>query len=262
MAVTRPGKAVMTVRTADPTPEKDWRARQAHVLPLLEGAASVLEVGCGQGRTLRLLAAPGRQVVGIDISAAHLLKAGEAGCNLDLVQGDAGKLPLTDAAFEAVLAAEVLEHVPDWQQALEELFRVARPRVVVTVPYRQRLKAFRCPHCHTRLPLYGHLHSFSPGSFAPWQDRGRHTVTTIGAPAGWGAYGRKARTWFRTNGRHAESGQQCTGCGALVTPGLRWQRAADRLWRLIAHTPEWILATWDLGPESDLAKGCGRHEQQ
>ena len=262
MAVTRPGHTVMAARAAGPTPENDWRARQLHVLPLLEGASSVLDVGCGEGRTLYLLAAPGRLVVGVDISAAYLHKAGEADRSLDLVQGDAKQLPLADVAFETVLAAEVLEHIPNWQEALGELLRVARLRAVVTVPYREWLKIFRCPRCHTRMPLYGHLHSFSPDSFVPWQGRGRLQVTTIGAPVGWGAYRRKALTWFCTGGQTEESGQLCSGCGALVSPGLRWQRAADRLWRLIRHEPEWILAVWDLDADPSLPAGRARDEQQ
>jgi len=221
MAIRRPGQAVMATRTGGPTPEDDGRARQAYVLPLVEGACSVLEVGCGEGKTLCLLAEPGRLVVGMDISTACLHKASQADRGLDLVQGDAGHLPLADAAFETVLAAEVLEHIPNWQEALEELFRVARHRIVVTVPYREWLKVFLCPHCHTRLPLYGHLHRFSRGSFAPWRGRGRFQVSRIGAPVGWGAYGRKALTWSHRDGRHEEVGQQCTGCGVLVSRGVR-----------------------------------------
>ncbi|MDP9408079.1 MAG: methyltransferase domain-containing protein, partial [Actinomycetota bacterium] len=52
------------------------------------------------------------------------------------VRGDALRLPFPDATFDRVVAAEVLEHLPDDAGALTELVRVLRPggRLAVTVP--------------------------------------------------------------------------------------------------------------------------------
>lgn len=52
------------------------------------------------------------------------------------VQGDGARLPFGDAAFDRVIASEVLEHVPDDQAACAELARVLKPggRLAVTVP--------------------------------------------------------------------------------------------------------------------------------
>lgn len=53
-----------------------------------------------------------------------------------VVQGDGARLPFGDAAFDRVIASEVLEHVPDDQAACAELARVLKPggRLAVTVP--------------------------------------------------------------------------------------------------------------------------------
>lgn len=138
-------RAKMTPGNPITTSESDLQARQAHVLPLLQGMNSILEVGCGEGKT-RLLSKSARLVVGVDICPTLLRKARDLG-NQENVQADARRLPLGAAVFDVVMALEVLEHVPDWDEAVEELLRVARHRVVVTVPYQERLKGRTCPHC-------------------------------------------------------------------------------------------------------------------
>jgi len=52
------------------------------------------------------------------------------------VVGDALRLPFSTSAFDRVIAAEVLEHIPDDRQAISELARVLRPggTLAVTVP--------------------------------------------------------------------------------------------------------------------------------
>jgi SAM-dependent methyltransferase len=49
---------------------------------------------------------------------------------------DATRLPFPDGAFDAIIAAEILEHLPDDAAALTEIARVLRPggTVAVTVP--------------------------------------------------------------------------------------------------------------------------------
>src|SRR5947207_12474119 len=59
----------------------------------------------------------------------------ERGC-AGTVQGDATRLPFADGAFDRIIAAEVLEHIPDDRIAMGELVRVLRPggSIAVTVP--------------------------------------------------------------------------------------------------------------------------------
>ena len=236
---------------ADTVPEAALQTRQAEVVPLLPEGASILEVGSGEGGTFGLVAGSGSLQLGIDISVPLLRHARDRDSRSANVQADARHLPLAGNTFDVAMAQELLEHVPDWQVALEELFRTARQRVVVTVPYRQRLKGRRCPHCGEWTPLYGHLHRFSPETFAPWQVRGRMTLKTIRPPLGWRAYWRKAAAWFS---RKRGTGKQevmlrCPGCAAFFPQGLRWQRVTDRLWRLLTRKPEWLLVVWEIGKQ-------------
>jgi len=72
------------------------------------------------------------------------------------------RLPFAGGSFDAVVAAEVIEHIPEVETALEEAARVLRPggRLVVTVPYRETLCRIRCPDCGEEYEPNGHLHSF------------------------------------------------------------------------------------------------------
>jgi SAM-dependent methyltransferase len=108
----------------------------------------VLDLGCGGGRHAFEAHRRGAHVVALDRNAgdtkdaAAMLRAmrlaGEAPAQAlgTAVNGDALALPFADAAFDRVIAAEVLEHVPADAAALAELARVLRPggTLAVTVP--------------------------------------------------------------------------------------------------------------------------------
>jgi len=108
----------------------------------------VLDMGCGGGRHAFALYRLGADVVALDMDAAELKdvagmfaamrEAGEApaGATASAVRGDAYALPFADACFDRIVAAEVLEHLPDDEQAMAELARVLRPggTIAVTVP--------------------------------------------------------------------------------------------------------------------------------
>ena len=100
----------------------------------------LLDVGCGAGRHAYEAVQRGARVVAYDLDAsevkdtATVLRAlGGPGW---AVNGDVLRVPFPDACFDRVIAAEVLEHVPDDKGALGELARVLRPGGVlaVTVP--------------------------------------------------------------------------------------------------------------------------------
>jgi len=91
----------------------------------------VLELGCGNGKTLAALARSA-ETVGLDI-ARNALRACSPGPAL--VQGDATRLPFADRSFDAVVAFHVLGHLAERErtEAVSEALRVLRPggRLVV-----------------------------------------------------------------------------------------------------------------------------------
>jgi SAM-dependent methyltransferase len=97
---------------------------------LPEGAAArVVDVGCGDGRHILAAAERGCFSVGLDYDHAELRKARQrlGGRRIDLVAGDASRLPFRDAAFDAVICTETLEHLPDDVGAIREIGRILQP---------------------------------------------------------------------------------------------------------------------------------------
>jgi ubiquinone/menaquinone biosynthesis C-methylase UbiE len=108
----------------------------------------VLDVGCGGGRHSFAMLRKGADVVALDYSMsevetvrgmfASMYEAGEtsADAHAVAVRGDAYNLPFPDESFDVIIAAEVLEHLPDDARAFAELHRVLKPggRIAVTVP--------------------------------------------------------------------------------------------------------------------------------
>ena len=108
----------------------------------------VLDMGCGAGRHAFEMYRRGSDVIAFDQDGDELAAvldlfgamrdAGEVpdGAEADIKEGDALSLPFADGEFDRVVAAEVLEHIPDDTTAITELARVLRPggTMAVTVP--------------------------------------------------------------------------------------------------------------------------------
>jgi 2-polyprenyl-6-hydroxyphenyl methylase/3-demethylubiquinone-9 3-methyltransferase len=92
------------------------------------GGRRVLDAGCGGGLVARELAAAGAEVVGVDRSLGSLGVARRAvEGRFRAAQGRLERLPFADGGFDAVVAADVLEHLPDLPAAVAELARVLAP---------------------------------------------------------------------------------------------------------------------------------------
>ena len=116
--------------------------RVARVLGALRGLvpADVLDIGSGRGAFLWPLldAFPSVPITAFDrlpYRVADIQAVTDGGvANLRAVQGDATELPFEDAQFDVVTLLEVLEHIPDTGRALQEVCRVARRAVLLSVP--------------------------------------------------------------------------------------------------------------------------------
>ena len=97
----------------------------------LESGSRVLDVACGNGNAALAAARRWCRVTGLDYVPLLLRRAGERaqadGLSLELVEGDAERLPFDDATFDAGLSTFGIMFAPDQEQAARELLRVCRP---------------------------------------------------------------------------------------------------------------------------------------
>ena len=112
-----------------------WRRRVVRKLyPQLRSDAKVLDVGCGTGDlSIELFEKIGAQVTGIDFCRPMLELAQAKAPHLRFVEGDALRLPFSDAAFDCVTAGFALRNLASVEQGLAELHRVLKPGGVVAV---------------------------------------------------------------------------------------------------------------------------------
>lgn len=124
-------------------PRHDYREALLlrRLMPALAGP-EVLNAGAGAGSLTLKMAGAGLRVTSVEASAAlcerlaeELRGRGLADAN-PVLRGDVERLALPDAAFDAAVCAEVLEHLDDDAGALAELARVLRPGglLLVSVP--------------------------------------------------------------------------------------------------------------------------------
>ena len=106
----------------------------ADVLEEVRPQAEVLDCGIGSGAlaiVLNSILADTPNIHGIDLSSKMLARAAaemqRAGLTPDLRQADILSMPFADGSFDVVMAAHVIEHLPDPQLALKEMVRVLKP---------------------------------------------------------------------------------------------------------------------------------------
>ena len=101
-------------------------------LSVVAPIGDLLDVGCGQGRILKLLASRAQRAVGVDIDSdarklarAELLLAGLPNCSLR--QGSMYSLPFGDEEFDTIILDDVLGDAGQPDAALAEAQRLLRP---------------------------------------------------------------------------------------------------------------------------------------
>ena len=146
-------------------PNVDWRntVQRSFEVPVavrllrVPRGGDVLEIGCGRGVALEVLARKldPRSLTGVDLDHGVLAEAMSRARDATIARADVRRLPFADASFDLVVDFGTVHHVEPRAAALREIERVLRPGGVFV-------------H-ETRLAqLVAHPGRFS-GTSLPWQ---------------------------------------------------------------------------------------------
>ena len=123
-------------------PSYIWRAGQQRRLDMIKAAAGdriqgmVLEAGCGVGLYLEHLIPLGCEVIGMEYD---FQRAVQSKTKASHIVGAAGEtLPFPDGTFDLILSNEVIEHVQDDRNTVQEMIRTLKPmgRLILFCPNR------------------------------------------------------------------------------------------------------------------------------
>jgi SAM-dependent methyltransferase len=155
------------------TEDRHWwfvgrRRLVTDLLRQVQARGRILDLGCGTGGVLQHLGVFG-DAIGLDPAPEAALYCRRR--DVPMVVGSGMDLPFASASFDAVLALDVIEHVPDDVALLREAHRVLRPGgvLVVTVPALPWLWSAHddVNHHYRRYTLSTLRRSFRAGGFGP-----------------------------------------------------------------------------------------------
>ena len=137
----------------------------------------LLDAGVGFGRHAFEAARRGARVVALDYAADEvrvtrntfgaMLEAGEITRDqfVASLQGDATRLPFSDASFDHIVTSEVLEHIQDDVSAIAEFQRILKPggSLTVTVPtwWPEKINWMLSDEYHAPKSVGGHVRIYS-----------------------------------------------------------------------------------------------------
>ncbi|MEM7226110.1 MAG: class I SAM-dependent methyltransferase [Pseudomonadota bacterium] len=154
--------------------EPNWQSRYRVTYQLLQDLnrldfETLVDIGGAEGYTAALIRETfGCQTMSCDVSGEACRRAQQL-FSLESRKVDIHALPFEDGAFDVVLSSETIEHVADCMRAIDELLRVARRAVVITVPHDS------IDHVEGIIAageMHGHIHHFDVDSFDYLRARG------------------------------------------------------------------------------------------
>ncbi|MGD2086728.1 MAG: methyltransferase domain-containing protein [Candidatus Aminicenantes bacterium] len=126
-------QALMLHRDDLYTPGPPHKHFSQQMLELVQKHAGkrVLDIGCGHGVNCIELNKRGFQAIGIEINQQYVQEAKKY---IEAYYMRAEKLDFPDKSFDTAIMLEVLEHLEDPYAALEEVVRVTRKNLILSVP--------------------------------------------------------------------------------------------------------------------------------
>ncbi|MEO9872879.1 class I SAM-dependent methyltransferase [Ekhidna sp.] len=105
-----------------------------HAKKFIKG--DLLELGCGEGRGVELLATLADSYIGIDKIEAVVEKLQKKHNDFKFMSGVFPPFPFEDNSFDTIITFQVIEHVKEDQNFIKEIHRVLKPggQALITTP--------------------------------------------------------------------------------------------------------------------------------
>jgi len=97
---------------------------------------TILDAGCGEGFTMNKLVnlKIGKKIEGVEYSEDSIRYGKKLFPKLMIKQGSVYDLPYKNNSFDLIICTEVLEHLEEPSKALQEMLRVTKKYLIVSVP--------------------------------------------------------------------------------------------------------------------------------
>lgn len=210
---------------------------RAHVLdaPMMErvglsGARTALDVGCGEGRFCRMMAARGIETTGLDPIPDMIAAARSQHGAGTYVTGFAEDLPFDDASFDLVVSYLSLIDIEDAGAAIAEMARVLRPGGRLLIANLAGFATAMNPEIRQVCPDTGY--------------RLRHMRPYLDVVSDWFEWGGlRIRNWHRPLSHYM---QWCLGAGLQLThfDEPRAVGASKELTEKYEHFPYQMIMEW------------------
>ncbi len=208
----------------------DRRVHEYIFSQIRKKTGKVLDVGCGRAWVAQELCPKNYDVVSMDISLENTTGALERYqySNHSAIVADVFSLPFNKNVFDIIIASEIIEHVVDPAGFVNNLMQVLKPggELIVTTPYKEKIRYALCIHCNNPTPLFAHLHSFDEKKLTDlYTGSERKSCNTI-------TFANKIPVHFRMH-------------GFLKHFNFWLWKQTDRLFNFIYKAPLRILVKWE-----------------
>jgi len=96
---------------------------------------TVMDVGAEAGRFSLMATDSKATVIGIDLDSYGLKRLKLKTKNVNVIQADARKIPLKDETFDAIFMIEVLDYIPELDEALGECHRTLKAKAPLILSF-------------------------------------------------------------------------------------------------------------------------------
>jgi len=131
------GKWIDYINDKDNIEGQNNKVRLAYPIidDMIPFGATLIDIGCGEGHFLRHIAPKIEHGVGIDSSKTLIKSASRFKSNLDYVVADGTDIPFSDDQFDVSLSMMTLLWLENYEDHLNEMFRVTKTQGIVAVPH-------------------------------------------------------------------------------------------------------------------------------